>query len=283
MSECILRRKLLPAGIRKAVDVLQVWYTVKVVSLSGEGGREREMTEAISPQLSAGWGQTCWLEEATVWLLPELCTERCESHQTHQEPHNSGPREGFIPKSVTQYCALSLWCTTSFSSYENLTQKPLNFSAVWVSISTQIPSTVGVGVCQGGLKWERGRVPLGSWDCLRTLLAGGSMCAVKQGLRWMETPLLSPHPCPSSTPSRRVPAALGWPALQERARISSSWRRDSCCLSHHRNWGPCLFCKCCQLCKCCNHHSKGLLALWSPSRIPKYVFPSFCSIKSTSK
>lgn len=44
------------------------------------------------------------------------------------------------------------------------------------------------------------------------------------------------------------------------------------------------FHKCCQLCKHCGHHSKGLLTFQSPTRraVPKYVFHSFCSIKSPS-
>lgn len=133
------------------------------------------------------------------------------------------------------------------------------------------------------LGWSEMREGNGPSDCLRTLVAVHSVCTVKQGLRWMETCLVSPYPCPNSIPSRHVPAALRWPAVQERVSVSSSWKCDSCCLSHHGIWDTCLICQCCQLCKCCSHHSKGLLAFWSPTRIPKYVFLSAASKAQVSQ
>lgn len=78
-----------------------------VLFLFGETGGKREMAEEISPQKSAVWGLTCLLEEAAVSLLPELSTERCDYHQTHQQPHHSGPRGGLFPKTITQYYAMS--------------------------------------------------------------------------------------------------------------------------------------------------------------------------------
>lgn len=44
-------------------------------------------------------------------------------------------------------------------------------------------------------------------------------------------------------------------------------------------------CTCCQLCECCSHRSKGLLTFpgHATRTVPKYVFHSFCSIKSPSK
>lgn len=106
----------------------------------------------------------------------------------------------------TTFCNVMLMNNFILSLWKFGLGRPEKSSAASVSISSPIPSLRAL-LEQGctslvgseGEKW--------SFRCLRTHLAARLMCMGKQGLRWMETCLSSPCPCPS--PHGQSPAALG--------------------------------------------------------------------------
>jgi len=110
------------------------------VFLSGEAGGERETTEAVSPQKPAGWGVMCRLEEAAAWLLPDLSTERCDYHQTHQRNHIiQGREEDYFQgplHNIMQCRPDERVCSLPMKIWP---WKSLNFSVASVSISSPFP------------------------------------------------------------------------------------------------------------------------------------------------
>lgn len=96
---------------------------------------------------------------------------------------------------------------------------------------------VGLGACQSGLKWERNIVRLVSsglsWldvQCARSSRGWGE---------WKHICSLPTHAQAQLLPDTCLQPWADQLCKKGRDRDSSSWKRDSCCLSHHGNWGAC--------------------------------------------
>lgn len=135
-----MRRKLLPVGTRKAIDVLLVRDTVMAMVLFGETGGEREMTEEVIPQKSAGW------PDVLVRRGGSVAVARAVHRKMRLSPNTSATTSFRAERRIISKDRYTILCNVMLTNYFVLFLRkfglgsPEKFSAAPVSISSPIPS-----------------------------------------------------------------------------------------------------------------------------------------------